>query len=91
MSDEAALRRPVGDISTMRAQFKQLIEICRLPQVTVQIKPFLAGGHTSEGGPITILPLPGGQLPDVACPERLVTALYPGKPTEIERYWDAMS
>lgn len=89
--DEAALRRPVGGIDTMRAQLRHLIEICRLPQVTVQIMPFLAGGHAAEGGPVTILRLPGGQLPDVVYLEQLATALYPDKPAEIECYWDVMN
>ncbi|MPY58463.1 helix-turn-helix domain-containing protein [Streptomyces spongiae] len=89
--DEAALRRPVGGIRTMRAQLRHLIEICRLPQVSLQIMPFLAGGHAAEGGPVTILRLPGGQLPDVVYLEQLATALYPDKPAEIECYWDAMN
>ncbi|MER5213866.1 helix-turn-helix transcriptional regulator [Streptomyces sp. NPDC002838] len=89
--DEAALRRPVGGISTMRAQLRHLIEICQLPQVTVQIMPFLAGGHAAEGGPVTILRLPGGQLPDMVYLEQLATALYPDKPAEIECYWDVMN
>jgi transcriptional regulator with XRE-family HTH domain len=89
--DETALRRPVGGISTMRAQLRHLIEICQLPQVTVQIVPFLAGGHAAEGGPVTILRLPGGQLPDVVYLEQLATALYPDRPTEIEYYWDVMN
>jgi len=89
--DEAALRRPVGGIATMHAQLRHLIEICRLPQVTVQIIPFLAGGYAAEGGPVTILRLPGGQLPDVVYLEQLATALYPDKPTEIECYWDVMN
>ncbi|MBA2810874.1 helix-turn-helix domain-containing protein [Streptomyces sp. KM273126] len=89
--DEAALRRPVGGVSVMRAQLQHLIEICRLPQVTVQVLPFLAGGHAAESGPVTILRLPGGQLTDVVYLEQLATALYPGKPSEIECYWDAMN
>ncbi|MGW6014903.1 helix-turn-helix domain-containing protein [Streptomyces sp. NPDC055210] len=89
--DEAALRRPVGGLGTMRAQLRHLIEICRLPQVTVQIIPFLAGGYAAEGGPVTVLRLPGGQLPDVVCLEQLAGALYPDKPAEIERYWDVMN
>lgn len=89
--DEAALRRPVGGITTMRAQLRHLIEICRLPQVTVQVIPFLAGGYAAEGGPVTILRLPGGRLPDMVYLERLATALYPDKPAEIERYWDVMN
>ncbi|MFI6407481.1 helix-turn-helix domain-containing protein [Streptomyces sp. NPDC050548] len=89
--DEAALRRPVGGIRTMRAQLRHLIEICRLPQVTVQIMPFLAGGHAGEAGPVTILRLPGGRLPDMVYLEQRVTALYPDRPNEIECYWDVMN
>ncbi|GGS46448.1 helix-turn-helix domain-containing protein [Streptomyces violaceus] len=89
--DEAALRRPVGGPAVMRAQLRHLIEICRLPQVTVQILPFLSGGHAAEGGPVTILRLPGGQLPDVVYLEQLTTALYPDRQADIERYWDAMN
>ncbi|XUL92900.1 helix-turn-helix domain-containing protein [Streptomyces galilaeus] len=89
--DEAALRRPVGGIRTMRAQLRHLIEICRLPQVTVQIMPFVAGGHAAEAGPVTILRLPGGRLPDMVYLEQRVTALYPDRPSEIECYWDVMN
>lgn len=89
--DEAALRRPVGGLGVMRDQLRHLIEICRLPQVTVQILPFLAGGHAAESGPVTILRLPGGLLPDVVYLEQLSTALYPDRPNEIERYWDVMN
>ncbi|CAL9436608.1 DUF5753 domain-containing protein [Streptomyces sp. NPDC015242] len=89
--DEAALRRPVGGIRVMRAQLRHLIEVCRLPQVTLQILPFSSGGHAAEGGPVTILRLPGGQLPDIVYLEKLTTALYPDKPAEIERHWDAMN
>ncbi|MFE1247401.1 DUF5753 domain-containing protein [Streptomyces sp. NPDC058735] len=89
--DETALRRPVGGTRVMRAQLRHLIELCRLPQVTVQILPFRTGGHAAEGGPVTILRLPGGHLPDVVCLEKLTCALYPDKPAEIERYWDAMN
>jgi hypothetical protein len=89
--DEAALRRPVGGLDAMRDQLGHLIEICRLPQITVQIMPFLTDGHAAESGPVTILRLPGGLLPDVVCLEQLATALYPDRPHEIERYWDVMN
>ncbi|MER7901139.1 helix-turn-helix transcriptional regulator [Streptomyces sp. NPDC096046] len=89
--DEAALRRPVGGTRVMRDQLRHLIEICRLPHVTVQILPFAVGAHAAEGGPVTILRLPGGQLPDVVYLEQLTTALYPDRPADIECYWDAMN
>ncbi|GAP47019.1 DUF5753 domain-containing protein [Streptomyces azureus] len=89
--DEAALRRPVGGLAVMRAQLRHLIEICGLPQVTIQILTFRSGGHAAEGGPVTILRLPGGDLPDMVYLEQLTTALYPDRPAEIECYWDAMN
>ncbi|MCX4974087.1 helix-turn-helix transcriptional regulator [Streptomyces sp. NBC_00620] len=89
--DEAALRRPVGGAGTMRAQLRHLLEICQLPHVTVQIMSFLAGGHAAARGPVTIVRLPGGQLPDMVYLEQLASALYPDKPAEIEYYWDVMN
>ncbi|MFE9642614.1 helix-turn-helix domain-containing protein [Streptomyces sp. NPDC006365] len=89
--DEAALRRAVGGTSTMRAQLRHLIEVSQLPRVTLQIMPFRAGGHAASGGPVTILRLPGGQLPDVVYLEQLASALYPDKPAEIEYYWGVMN
>ena len=89
--DEAALRRPVGGLDVQRAQLRHLIEICGLPQVTVQILTFRSGGHAAEGGRVTILRLPGGELPDVVYLEQLTTGLYPDRPADIECYWDAMN
>ncbi|WP_326722821.1 MULTISPECIES: helix-turn-helix transcriptional regulator [unclassified Streptomyces] len=89
--DEAALRRPVGGAGTMRAQLQHLLEISQLPHVTVQIMSFLAGGHAAARGPVTIVRLPGGQLPDMVYLEQLASALYPDKPAEIEYYWDVMN
>jgi transcriptional regulator with XRE-family HTH domain len=89
--DEAALRRPVGGTRVMREQLRHLIECCRLPQVSVQVLPFHAGAHAGEAGPVTILRLPGGELPDVVYLEQRTTALYPDRPAEIECYWDVMN
>lgn len=40
---------------------------------------------------MTIVRLPGGQLPDMVYLEQLASALYPDKPAEIEYYWDVMN
>jgi len=89
--DEAALRRTIDSSATMRTQLRHLIEIAKLPHVTVQVLPFSAGGHAAAGGPITILRFPQGQLPDVVYLEQLTSALYPDKPTDIERYREVMN
>ncbi|MBC6469552.1 helix-turn-helix domain-containing protein [Actinomadura alba] len=89
--DEAALRRPFGSAAILRAQLDHLIEMARLPQVTLQVIPFSAGGHAAAGGPITILRLPEGDLPDVVYLEQLTTAVYLDKPADTEHYWHVMN
>ncbi|MFF8281488.1 helix-turn-helix domain-containing protein [Streptomyces albus] len=84
--DEAALRRPVGGAATMRAQLRHLIALSELPQVTVQIMPFSAGGHAAAGGPVTLLRLPESELSDVVYLEQLDSACYLEDETDIEAY-----
>jgi transcriptional regulator with XRE-family HTH domain len=88
--DEAALRRPIGGVATMRAQLRQLIETAELPHVTVQVLPFSVGG-TPVGVPITLLRFPEGELPDVVYAEQLAGALYLEKPADTEPYRHVMN
>jgi transcriptional regulator with XRE-family HTH domain len=89
--DEAALRRPYGSAAIMRAQLEHLIEMAELPHVSLQVMPFSVGGHAAAGGPITILRLPGGELPDVVYLEQLSTAVYLDKPADTEHYRHVMN
>lgn len=89
--DEAALRRPMGGVALMRAQLEHLIEVSRLPHVTIQVMPFAAGGHPAVGGPVTVLRPPGGDLPDVVYLEQLTGGVYPDKPSEVELYRHMMN
>src|SRR4051794_18265598 len=57
--DEAVLSRPVGGELVMLDQLKKLIEAARLPNVTLQILPFAAGGHAGLGGSFVILEFEG--------------------------------
>ncbi len=82
--DEAALRRPIG---TMRAQLRHLLQVCESPQVTVQILPFVAGGHAALRGPVTLLRLPDPDLSDVVYLEHLTGAEYPA---DINHYRDIL-
>ncbi|MGH3984311.1 MAG: Scr1 family TA system antitoxin-like transcriptional regulator [Pseudonocardiaceae bacterium] len=74
--DEAALRRPLGDQKLQRAQLLHLIEMAQRPNITLQIVPFDAGGHTAAGGPFTILRFSNPDLPDIVYLEHLTNALY---------------
>jgi hypothetical protein len=53
--DEAALRRPIGGRTVLRAQIVHLLEVSELPNVTLQVMPYSSGGHAAAGGPFTIL------------------------------------
>jgi transcriptional regulator with XRE-family HTH domain len=87
--DEAVLRRPIGGAATMRAQLERLVEVCRMPNVTVQIVPFSAGGHAAAGGSVTLVRLPHPDLQDTVFLEQLDSAVYPDRPAEIDHYWQA--
>jgi transcriptional regulator with XRE-family HTH domain len=89
--DEGALRRPIGTAATMRGQIEHLCDVAERPNVTVQVLPFSAGGHSAAGGPVTILRFPDQELPDVVYLEQLISAVYLDKPTETFGYGRVMN
>lgn len=86
--DEGALRRQIGGEQVMRAQLEHLIEMHRLPNVTIQIMPFGFGGHVAQVGAFTILRFAGPDLPDMVYLEHLTGALYLDKPEEVDRHFE---
>jgi transcriptional regulator with XRE-family HTH domain len=88
--DEAVLRRPLGGPDVMRAQIDRLIEVTGLPNVTVQVIPFLAGGHAAAGGPFNILRFAEPDLPDIVYLEQLTSALYLDRREDVEGYQAVM-
>jgi transcriptional regulator with XRE-family HTH domain len=84
--DEAVLRRPVGGPEVMRAQLEHLIECAALPNVTIQVIPFQAGGHAAAGGPFSILRFAEADLPDVVYLEQLTSAMYLDKRETVDHY-----
>ncbi|MBE1535655.1 transcriptional regulator with XRE-family HTH domain [Actinomadura algeriensis] len=89
--DEAVVRRPLGGRGVMRRQLEHLMEMSELPNVTLQIVPFGAGGHAAAGGPFTILRFAEPGLSDVVYLEQLTSALYLDKPTDVDTYMRAMN
>ena len=53
--NEAVLLRPVGGAHVMREQLEHLAQIAELPNVTIQVLPFSAGGHPAMTTPYVIL------------------------------------
>lgn len=84
--DEAVVRRPLGGRAVMRAQLEHLLDLITLPNVTLQIVPFLAGGLTAAGGPFSILRFSEAYLPDVVYLEQLTSAVYLDKREDVDRY-----
>jgi transcriptional regulator with XRE-family HTH domain len=89
--DEAVLRRSVGRPGVMRGQLKHLMEAAEWPNVTIQIVPFLAGGHAAAGGPFSILRFAEFDLPDVVYLEQLTSALYLDRRDEVDHYMEVMN
>lgn len=88
--DEAVLRRPVGGIEVMHEQIKYLVEVARLPTVTIQVLPYSVGGHPAAGGSFSILRFAEAELPDVIYAEQLTSALYLDKRQDVELYMSVM-
>jgi transcriptional regulator with XRE-family HTH domain len=88
--DEAVLRRPAGSPAVMHGQLKHLLDLAQRPNITIQIMPFQAGGHSAAGGPFSILRFAEPDLPDVVYLEQLTSALYLDKPEVVDSYLKVM-
>ncbi|WP_225823714.1 helix-turn-helix domain-containing protein [Streptomyces naphthomycinicus] len=89
--DEAVLRWPVGGPEVMRAQIDHLIEVNRLPQVTVQLMPFANGPHPAlRAGAFHLFRFRARELPDVAYLSGLVGAVYLDKADDVVVYREAL-
>ncbi len=89
--DEGALRRPVGGRAVMRAQLKRLLEVAEMRRVTVQVVPFIRGGHAAAGGSFTVLRFGEPDVPDVVYIEQLISALYLDKREDVDHYMEVVN
>lgn len=82
---EAALRMLVGDVKTMRMQLLRLIEITRLPHVTLQIFPFEKGVYSAHSGSFILY---GSSTPelDTVYRERPIGADFLGDGSAVADY-----
>jgi hypothetical protein len=88
--DESVLWRPVGGPDVMRAQLHRLIEVARMPHVTIQVMPFARSGHAGESGSFSILRFGERDLPDVIYIENLTSATYLEQRPDVEHYLEVM-
>jgi transcriptional regulator with XRE-family HTH domain len=83
--DEAVLRRGVGSLEVMRGQLGHLVEVSRLPNVTLQVIPFTAGAHSALGSSFVMLEFPGN-VPGVVYTEGLEGFVYLERTADLKRY-----
>jgi len=89
--DETVLRWPVGGAAVMRAQIAHLIEVNRLPHVTLQIMPFANGPHPAmRAGAFHLFRFRAPELPDVVYLNGLVGAVYLDKGDDVVVYREAL-
>jgi transcriptional regulator with XRE-family HTH domain len=83
--DEAVLRRVVGGPQVMGKQLDRLIEVARLPNVTLQIIPFTVGSHPGLESNFNVLELPK-PTPSIVFVEGLVGSMYLERAEDLKRY-----
>jgi transcriptional regulator with XRE-family HTH domain len=84
--DEAVLHRSVGGPKVMEAQIAHLIEMSKLPQVTLQVVPFSVGAHPAVGFGFTVLRFDDTPGIDVVYVENQRSAAYHEKPSDLDHY-----
>ena len=84
--DEAALHRPVGGPSAMKAQLEHLAEAAELPQVTLQALPYAVGGHPGMPGSFVILQYADAGIGDVVYIETQAGDLFLESDTDLSRF-----
>lgn len=53
--EEGSLRRRIGDVPTMKAQYAHLLACAERPNVTLQVMPTGRGAHAGLQGPLTLV------------------------------------
>jgi transcriptional regulator with XRE-family HTH domain len=89
--DETVLRWPVGGREVMRAQIDHLVELNRLPHVTLQLMPFANGPHPAmRAGAYHLFRFQARELPDIVYLNGLVGAVYLDKAEDVVVYREAL-
>lgn len=84
--DEGVLHRPVGGNAVMVEQISHLIEVSKLPTITLQLLPLSVGAHPAMVSPFIILRFDDTSGMDVVYVENLVSATYHEKPSDLVEY-----
>jgi transcriptional regulator with XRE-family HTH domain len=86
--DESVLYRPIGGAKVLRQQIEHLLDVIRLPHVSLQVLSFGQGGSAAESA-YTMLRFSEQEIPDIVYLEHLSGALYLDKQEDVETYTKA--
>lgn len=84
--DESILRRVIGSPVVMRQQLDRVVEMAKLPNVTLQVLPYSAGAHPAMDGSFTILEYEDAADPDVVFATNAAGGLFLEKEDEVDRH-----
>ncbi|MEV6810948.1 helix-turn-helix transcriptional regulator [Micromonospora sp. NPDC051296] len=84
--NEAVLLRPVGGRAVMAGQLTHLEAVAHLPNVTMQVLPFEAGGHPAMNSPYVILTFADAADAAVVYLENLTTGLALEEAGQVRSY-----
>lgn len=83
--DESVLHRHIGGRRVMRKQIEHLLELTKLPHISLQVVPYHMSGYAAEGS-FSMLRFAERELPNIVYIEHLSGALYLDRLEEIEVY-----
>jgi transcriptional regulator with XRE-family HTH domain len=84
--DESVLHRIVGSPAVMLAQLRRLLEMSRLPKVTIRVVPYDAGTVPAGVNKFIILRFALSGIADIVLIEELTSHRYLEEPEEVETY-----
>jgi transcriptional regulator with XRE-family HTH domain len=90
--DQATVTRQVGGPKVLYDQVQRLIEVAQqLPNVTLQLVPFSAGGHAGMDGSFSILTFPPGSLGDVIYIENRTGHLFLSRESDLKVFREVLN
>ena len=84
--DESVLHRVVGNVAIMRAQLRRLLELSRLPSVTIRVVPFDAGVVPAGVNKFIVMKFGRPDAADMVFIEDLTARHYLEAPNDVETY-----
>jgi transcriptional regulator with XRE-family HTH domain len=84
--DEDVLHRPAGGVEVMRTQLGRLIEMAKMPNVTVQVVPHAVGAHGGMGVGFMMLDFADGAGPPAVYLDTVTGGLRTSQPSEVARF-----